>query len=379
MPSREEVRSSEARDRRPQFQEEAEALRGYQRWEFHPTKQYVRRYGWLEPVRRFLISRAESGVTDQWKYLTLPGKDALDVGFLHKEDLLHRRGNTWPSLAICDKQFAPQVVSRIGQPMMGSARAAIESVIRDPNHPIAVNFPYAVINLDLCGPLFLQSRNRFDVLARVTALHRVFALQRRCSFLLLLTTQDSRSSFSREARQMMLEYLASNIDSDERFRYEYEVEFGSKDAAVCLEDFERFAQLIVATAVGDCARIWGYEIEELFAASYLREDGAGQGYRMICHTFELDPAGRSQDAKYEPDPGLPPIGTHPLYTVFLAQISGQFSAEERQVADASYSNLISGLPARKPLDITDELEKDEELRNRLAVEARALEGWWEAL
>lgn len=372
MPPRQQRRAEEARATRPLLEAKQEALEGYQRWEFHATKQFVRRYGWLEPVKDFVNSRAEAGLSDAWKYLTLPGKDALDVGLLYREGLLEWQDDRWPTLAICDRQFATLVVSRIGQPMMGSIKATIEEVIHRPDHRLTSNFPYEVINLDYCGPLLLTANHRLAVLQRVAAMRRIFALQRRCAFLLLLTTQDGLGKFSRTARDMMKELLRWNIDQDEQFRREYGTAFGSLDVLACSKDFVRFAQLIVPKVVADCAREWGYEVKELFAGSYLRLDQGGQSYRMICHTFEIDPVGRSGSAKYQPDPRLSQLRAYPS----LSQMLSLLSPQERQMADASYKHFIAWLLTRNLVDVTDELEKDKVLRNELTDDAEGLRNWW---
>lgn len=375
MPEKQDLREEEARQKRPVLEDEAEALRGYQRWEFHPTKQYVRRHGWLQPVESFLSARAEAQVSDSWSYLTLPGKDALDIGLFHARGLLRREGDAWPSLAICDRDFGAYVVKRIGVPMKGWEQATIEELLFRPDHRLVRNFPYEVINLDYCGPLLLTANARLEVLRRIAAVRRMFALQRRSSFLLLLTTQDGESRFSSTARDMMTELLRWNITGDERFRARYEEVWGSRDPMDCLADFCLFAQLIVPKVVADCAREWACHVRELFAASYVREDQGGDSYRMICHTFSIAPVGRSGPAMYRPDPALSQLKGQPPLSIML----GRLKAEDLQEADEAYSRFMVELLARAPLDVTDLLQRNQDLADDLEAEALALEYWWEDL
>lgn len=374
MPPRQELREEDGTARRPHVEAEEKALVGYQKWEFDATKQFIRRYGWLEPVRDFLKSRAEAGVRDPWSYLTLPGKDALDVGLLYREKLLERHDGGWPTLAICDKKYGSLVVNRIGQPMLGWARKTIENVVFEPDHLITTNFPYEVINLDYCGPLFLEMPN-WRLHGRVAILRQIMILQRRCGFLLLLTTQDSLNKIDPKARERMTEYLYWNIEHDEQFAHEYEATFGSLGPEACLADFVRFVQIIVPKVVALYASKCAYEVKELFAASYLRQDQEGQGYRMICNTFQLNPIGRSGISRYQPDPRIPPLRTHPS----LSDVLGPVSPAEREIADHACSNFTAWLLTRNPVDVTDQLERDRVLRNELATDAEELRNWWEAL
>jgi len=374
LPPRLELREEDGTARRPDVEAEEEALEGYQRWEFHPTKQFVRRYGWLEPVQAFLEARADTGLATTWKYLTLPGKDALDVGLFYREGLLDRHDDGWRTLAICDRDFGTQVVKKIGRPMLGWASENIEEILFSPNHPVTTSFPYEVINLDYCGPLFLELQ-RWRLHGRPATVGRICVLQRRCAFLLLLTTQDSSHKIRSEARERMAEYLRWNIDHDSQFRSQYEAMFKSLDAEACLADFESFAQIVVPKVVALYASNCGYEVKELFAASYLREDQQGEGYRMICHTFELNPVGRSGVERFQPDPKISELLVHPS----LSDVLSCLSREERDFADEARSKFVTGLLTRNPVDVSAKLEEDEDLANMLAADIEDLRHWWEAL
>jgi len=374
LPPRQQLRDQEADATSPTVREEAEALVGYQKWEFDPTKQFIRRNAWLQPVRDFLKARAEAGVQDPWKYLTLPGKDALDVGLLYREGLLERHDDGWPTLAICDKKYGSLVVTRIGRPMLGWARKTIENVLFEPDHAITTNFPYEVINLDYCGALFLEMPN-WRLHGRVAILRQIMILQRRCAFLLLLTTRDSSNKIKPKARERMAAYLQWNIKYDDQFRCQYEATFESLDPEACLADFERFAQIVVPKVVALYASKCAYELNELFAGSYLRQDQQGQPYRMICQTFELNPIGRSSIDRYRPDPRIPRLLTHPSLSDVLSCVSPQ----EQELADEARSNFVAGLLARNPLDVSTLLENDDVLNRELATDAESLGNWWKAL
>ena len=375
MPGRGERREAEGHEASREIRAEAEALRGYRRWEFHPTKQYVRQHGWLEPVQSYLERRAGAQVGDHWTYLTLPGEDALDVGFFHQKGLLDRRLGVWETLAICDRYFGAQVVNRIGQPMKGWAQCTIEDLVFQPEHPLTSNFPYEVINLDYCGPLLFGANDRLQVGRHVTALRRIFALQRRCSFMLLLTTKNGRQAFSHVAREMMTELLQWNIENDEAFRSRYQSSFGSEDAVACTDDFPQFAQLVLPKVIADCAREWAYEIEEVFAARYVRDDGAGNAYHMICHTFCMTPIGRSGASQYAPDPELSSLPGQASLSIMRNRVN----PDDRDRADSAYTRFSEQLLTRTPVDVTLLLENDSQLNDQLKSEALALDEWWERM
>lgn len=374
MPSRGELREAEGRGAAPGIREAAEALRGYQRWEFHPSKQYVRRHGWLQPIKLFLQSRAQVGVNTRLKYLTLPGKDAVDVGLLHREGLLPCIDGRWPGLAICDSEHATAVVGKIGQPDLGWAPKRIEQVLFNPDHKVTRSFPFDVVNLDYCGPLFVELPN-WRLHGRVATLGRICALQKRSAFLLLLTTQDSEHKIDPRARERMVEYLSWNLRRDQQFRSQYRATFGSNSPRACLADFVQFSQIVVPKVVALYAAGCAYRVRELFVANYLRDDERSQGYRMICHSFEFDPIGRSGPDKYTPDPTIPDLWTHPSLSPVLTSVSDQ----DRQMAEAARSTFVASLPARSALDVTALLDNDHTLAEQLQADAEQYRNWWEDL
>jgi hypothetical protein len=367
MVSKKQQREAEfKRERRRQEQIALEQLAAYQ-WDFHPTKQYVRREGWLRWIQDYVRRREAEGMDEPWTFFTLPGRNALDVGLLYQEGLLPRDDRGFPTVAICDRESATDVVANLGQ-LLAWAQDHLQKVIRVPDHEIVQKFPYDVINLDFCGPLLQGKGPRKRIIGTVDSLDRIFELQRGCGFLLLLTTRDGANQFGQKAEQMMRNLLLYNIEEEEDFRTAYEARYGSTSLGPCLERFTVFAQLIIPKVIAYYAREHGYRVVEHFAAEYDRPTPNGKRYEMISHTFELEPIGRRGVNKFKPRLGhirrRDALGNH-------------LSSRVLETAAAEYRSFITSIVQREAVDVDQYLAENPGLAKDLEAEANELANWWE--
>lgn len=324
-------------------------------WDRNPIKQYVRRFGWLEVIQDYAERRQAAGITRPLEYLTIPGPNASDVGFLWKAGLIEKTNDGFCNLVICDKENADKALTILGT-VRGVSRRLFDSAMR---HELPACFPFDVINLDFCNCVITGSTRRDQALRTLIGIRRVFFYQRGQGFLLLLTT----STDDRSAHTYLEEALSSNFCEDD-FRDVYLSRYGTLDSSPFQDDYRAFVGLVLPKAIGKMAKSRGYRIVEHFAAKY---DSVRGGHHMICHSFELEPL-RAREAakKYETQ----------FKNAMWDELNTELSVRVENIANDAYVDFIPGLVQRDLLDIPDILRSEPELEAGLEAEAESLIEWW---
>lgn len=367
MVSERHQREAAFEQERRRLEREARRIRAGFGWDFHPTKQYVRDEGWLRWIRDYLERREAEGVDDPFKYLTLPGRNALDIGLLYHEELLRYDGEGFPTVAICDNRDAYIVARNLGH-LLAVTKLNLEDVIRREDHPLVIGFPYDIINLDFCGTLLQDEGPRERIIETVHCLEEIFELQRGCSFLLLLTTRTGENQFGDAAERMMCQVLFDNISGEGEFCMEYKARYGSAELTPCVQSLTEFTQIVIPKIIARIARENFYLIIEHFAAKYSREDRNGHPYDMICHTFELKPIGRRGKNVFEPR--FPQKRRKDALGDYV-------STRTSDRASAEYRAFIANLVQRPIIDVSQYLANHPGLAKELEAEAKGLANWWE--
>ena len=349
--------------------QEAEAERDSLLWDRDPQKQYIRRYGWLEVIQDYIKQRYQAGVKKPIKYLTLPGPNASDIGLLWKAGILATSDEGTIPVAICDRKYAALVVTRLNK--VGRLLAVGSRYLRQEladGGELRDNFPFDVINLDLCNPFILETKKD-----DFSTLNWVFRLQRGQSFLLLLTTKPESNPPPK-----LVTLLQHNISEVPEFQQAYMERFGSDELPLCLADSTFFAQLAFPKAIARLARFFGYGVTEHFAANYLRRSNH-ESYQMISHSFEFVPLGRNDDCvaapwgklKYEPYFSRVPRDAAEEKLFNLR------SPQHEQLANEAYRRFITTLLKRSSRNVTTILDENSQLKNELQNEADSLIQWWQ--
>lgn len=341
--------------------QEAEAERDSLLWDRDPQKQYIRRYGWLELIQDYVKRRRQAGVEKPIKYLTLPGPNASDIGLLWKAGILATTEPGTISAAICDRKYAALVVTRlnkIGRLLAVGSRYLRQELVD--GGELRDNFPFDVINLDLCNPFILETK-RDDF----STLNWIFRLQRGQSFLLLLTTKPESNPPSK-----LVTLLQHNISEVPEFQQAYMKRFGSDELPLCLADSTFFAQLAFPKAIARLARFFGYGVTEHFAANYVRGSNH-ESYEMISHSFELVPLGRNDKLKYDPYFSRVPRNAAE------EKLFNLLSPQHEQLANEAYQRFITTLLKRSSRNVTTILNENSQLKNELQNEADSLIQWWQ--
>ena len=337
--------------------EQAERERQAERWEGEPLKQFVRHFGWLEIIRHYVKRRKDNGIDKPTiRYLTFPGRQALDIGLLWKEGLLIRTDEGFPEVAICDSASAALVQANLGT-FAAVSSLWFEDAIAGPKGAFYDLFPFDVINLDDTRPLITGSRDRLQAGRRIETIEWILRLQRGQSFLLFLTTRPDESPQAKEWQESI---LRENLADYDQFRDAYERRYNTLDIASCANNYVAFTQIALAKTVARLGRQRGYLCHERFVADYDRGN-----YRMICHSFEFEPIGRKPAKMYEP-----------RFTDVPGVLGPDLSPAVVRQSSEEYVGFVTSLLGRDSLDISEALDADPELKGWLGQQALGLENWW---
>jgi len=334
---------------------EADQRKQIAAWNRDPLKQYIRREGWESVLSVFIQKIRACGITRPWKYFTLPGPDAIDIGHLYRRGLLDVTPEGRLSVAICDRDHADKVALRLEKfgGALASSEKELHDALGDSNNAVVKEFPFDVINLDFCNSLILPNRNNLQ------ALYQIFSLQRGQGFLLLLTSRPERTQ-----RDEHLAILADNLQTDPQFEEAYRVRYTTNDPTACLADYTTFTQIVFSKIIARYGREFGYRVYEHFMAKYRKP----RGFDMISHSFELDPIiwRKHEATKYQPR-----WGTSQIYLIELI-LNGEFL---RRRASEEYERYICRLPGRQVLNVNEFLADKQALYDELFNESAALETW----
>ena len=355
--SREEQRKRSGRQNPPLSVQSAQREVDIRRWDLDPLKQYVRRYGWLKDIRNYIKRCREDNYTKPLKYLTLPGLNASDIGFLLNERVLERTEDGVLNVAICDVENADKVANNLGPwgGVLASSSNLLHEELSSDNGVFDRYFPFDVINMDLCNCLY-PPKNEDNL----KTLKWVFLKQQGRRFLLLLTTNPVGLAAD-ELEKVLIQNLRH-----ENFKKAYVERFGSDDPTACTQDRTLFAQILFPKIIAKMARPKGYRVLEHFAGRYARPSGV-----IIAHSFEFEPLGCDGITKYEPRFELI------LQSEIRQQIHIDFPKEVDDATVEAYDEFIQTVLVRESKNITAILEADHTLYEKLDREARNLNLWYQ--
>lgn len=334
-----------------------------------PLKQYVRRFGWLVVVRNYVNLRRTHDVTSPIKYLTLPGRNATDIGLLYRSGLLKRDSDGFPNVAICDRDpaVADEVAVNLGR-LLCVSPTHLQQALEESTSKLLGSFPFDVINLDLQEPLITGAQTQSKAIRPIEKMiKKIFELQRGKGFLLLLTAIADPS-----ARRWLIKVLRNNLRNQDKLMATYRKRYGDADPGTCITDDVAFTQLVVPKLIGRLARDSGCMCYEHFVGWYERRktntEETEETYSLICHSFEIEPLGHREPAKnYEPR----------ISDTNWDILREELSARIQTAAADAYEDFTSSLIEHEPINIVKELSADLLLQQNLKKEAEDLTNWWE--
>ena len=327
------------------------------------AKQYVRMYGWLQHIKDFVLRRTEAGVTTPFKYFTLPGPNMTDIGLLWNAGLIEPI-NGKVNIAICDREYADQVVIQIGQlgvEFLAYSDLVLHEALKGKKSTLREHFPFDVINLDLCNALLTGTRKY----GNLEALQWMLRFQRGQRFLLLLTTR-ANEKFDDD----LVKLLRHNYEREPAFKATYDA-ISQQMKREPLKDSTLFSRIVFPTLIAKYAVKFGYKVIEHFAAYYSRPMGNQDHYDMLTHTFEFVPLkSLALRETFLPCFEKIPQNEHQEQTRIL------LAKEEKDNLTEEYYNFVNSLPTKRFINIDQLLKENPTLLATMQDEERVLSGWW---
>lgn len=349
------------RERQKDLIQKGEANRQAAIYESDPLKQYIRRFGWIDVIKDYQSRMHQDQVDRGLKILTLPGKNATDIGLFFKEGIVYVE-NQILNVAICDIENAAIVQANLAAlgSLLAISNKNLSKTLKEDKQFINL-FPFDVINLDFCDHLFGLSDDD-----NLTALEAIFHLQRGQGFLLLLTNRCN-SQQNEQQRLQAESIMTANLTIDS-FRQAYARRYGGEGLDLCMGNQVALTQTIYPKVVARLARDFGYQVNEKFAAHYSRDGGA---YHMVCHSLELLPLDRlNENLKYSPN-------MKRTNSVVIDRVVYEPSDNVRKHSSQEYERFVSQIVERETQDIDQIINTNRNLNDDLQSEVSSLSDWWE--
>lgn len=244
-------------------------------------KHYVRMKGWLPALASY---RQETG--GRVRYLTLCGKEAIDVRYFAQKDVLQRNEamNAYPGLTFIeanDEDYAI-IAETLGRVRL-SIRARLEDALLDSSHishnDLVSSFPYHVLNLDFCGSIVPKEDHPFS--ETLQCIDRVVELQAReaaTRWHLFLTFRAQRSKANEEANNQLREIVDGNLDQDQA-KQAYGVRPTPNEL---LEScYPEFLRISIAKFLANCAMKHSFAANMESSWTYSRQEGEYHIVKLI--------------------------------------------------------------------------------------------------
>jgi hypothetical protein len=334
-----------------------------------PLKLYIRKKGWLAPVKEYVGTMRAHAVNRHIKYVTLPGFQAIDIGIMWKAGIIHREEGIWTNVAICDQQYAADVINNLGE-FAAYSQNWLDRELRNPRSQLKDFFPVDVANLDFWGAFLEEGTAEYQITRNLNAVKQIIDLQLGQQFLLLLTHKISESAYTADTKKEFQMLIESNL-ADETFKRAYQATFGGTDFSLCTKDLLQFILLAVSKTMANLACQNGYNLDEKFTGWYERYDYARSRYQMGVQSLLFLPIGNDNPKKnYEPK-----YPRRRLSDPAFRRLTPQIQAE----ANKGYLDFVSQLPGRAPINVKSILDSNRSLKKSLTREAEQWQNWWKDL
>lgn len=265
-----------------------------------PVKHYVRIHGWLPIFRR------RSEATGTVRYLTLCGKEAIDVRYFAQRGVLVRNAerNDYPTLTFIESNQEDYAIIAecLGRVRLG-VHAKLEEVLLDNGHAshddLVASFPHDIINLDFCGDIVPNGDHPHS--ATIKCISRVVELQANSGseeWHLFLTFRAQRTRTNDEANSQLQGNLLGNLE-----RPELREAYGDRARPTDLvnSNYPEFLRVGIAKVLTHAARNRGYRLAVESSWVYGRPSPDMPSYHIVKLVARFE---RLQAAQDLPNPHL---------------------------------------------------------------------------
>jgi hypothetical protein len=311
-----------------------------------PQKHYVRVHGWVVVARSRLHTLMETNRNFGLRYMTLCGKDAIDIFLFKREQLIKDDGRGFPSVYYIENHY-PSFAEV--QPLLGRTkgkRISFEELVNQQwFEQLVRKQPFDVINLDFSGNCFPRNDPPFSTTLK--ALNRIIQLQSGNHFDLFVTFKALRSVENSAAVQELASNMIKNFSVHQEVEDAFKRQFRSMNPSQ-LSDVD-YGLFLLATFP---KIIFGF--------------GANNGFNVSCpmkFVYKRSP------------PDKPPYQIVKfLFSMSAEAASQSFSEESRRhesLTAAYEASVIQDLNVA-PIDVDQELVKQTSLAKQLKLDLQSV-------
>lgn len=255
-----------------------------------PTKHFVR-IEWAKRARSRLDSLLEQEIPREYgiRYLTLCGKDGIDIFFFRREEVIKDDGRGFPGVFYCESYYPSFAELR---PLLGRTkgkRIEFEMLVRQPWFQRQVReSPFDVVNLDFSGCCFPRADHPFSVTLK--SIYSLIELQEGHEFDLFVTFKALRSAENAEAIKELFGNMERNLEQEDQADAKFRERFRDISLEQLLDrDYGQFLLLTFPKI------IFGFGSEHGFVTTcpqkflYRRQPSHGQAYQITKFLFLCKP------------------------------------------------------------------------------------------
>jgi hypothetical protein len=236
-----------------------------------PLKHYVRKYGWLPACQEQAATIRKRIKKTPLRYFTFCAAEAIDVFLLEREKILTRSKQTGrlEGVYFCEKDEKAfgEIADLIGSPEQGFLGDFDRIILfeedndtrgkelyketdefypeevrkklrfKDAHYRLQKNFPFDIINLDVCGVMFPLRKGVITPLLRSLIkilewqTYSLFPNNRPCKqFTLFLTSHIDPDKTDQDAIEQLRNRVSENIDTSVEFRQAFSNRYGHQEA-----------------------------------------------------------------------------------------------------------------------------------------------------
>lgn len=313
-----------------------------------PVKHYVRVNGWLQTAQARLARLNALGTQRDFglRYLTLCGKDGIDIYLFNREGLLSDNGRGFPSVFYCESYRGNYV--RVKE-LLGNTRSHLgkieELINREWFNKFITENPFDIVNLDFCGSCFPRADPPFSSTLR--SITKIIEFQKGNEFDLFITFKALRSAENNAAVNELVENMDRNFSENNEIKQKFYTCFENMAPNEMLEN--NYGLFLLATFP---KIIFGFGSANDFVVKcphkfiYQRTNNHRINYQIVKFIFSFENISRSTE----------------------------FSQASRRTAELAARYVDSTLNDFEvvPLDVNNTVSNDNTLRNKLKEDCKSI-------
>jgi len=260
-----------------------------------PVKHFVRVNGWLQSANSRLAKLRQQGAQKEYglRYLTLCGKDGIDIFLFKREGIIKDNGRGFPSVFYCESYGGNFIQVR---ELLGKTRSYLgrfeDLVNKTWFHEYVIGNPFDVVNLDFSGSCFPRADQPFSGTLR--SITRIIELQKGNEFDLFITFKALRSTENNAAIAELATNMERNFEESNDIEEKFKVRFENLTPDDILgQDYGKFLLATFPKIVFGFGSSNGFIVKCSQKFLYHRTNRGGTNYQIVKFIFSFENLGSS--------------------------------------------------------------------------------------